>query len=354
VSDAWSSLPQKIGGFAPQLRPSDAPPGESTDPGGRLLRVSLILAIVIHGAILVAFAVLPSFQARGVNLETIRVFGSDKASFLQPVSMVQIQEQQQGHAIESAAIRTLVAIPVRPREIHPANQPGTTFLPRTPSPNPGHSSTQTNATRQTALPAPTTNNASNQSASQTNPGGGGGATQIQPAVIHTTGPDIPSAGQTSPGDVPGMGSGSGSGSGTGSGGGTGSGNGSGNGSGTDSDPHPGEDPTNTGNNTKPPDNGGSGFQSTLADRSDPKIVSTGRQTYPKAAADDGIEGTVILKVLVNETGNVEEATVLTGSGDKRLDRAAIEYVSHWKYLPAVQDGKPRRVMTKARVAFKLQ
>lgn len=60
-----------------------------------------------------------------------------------------------------------------------------------------------------------------------------------------------------------------------------------------------------------------------------------------------------LRVLVGEAGNVLDAEVIGSSGDRRLDRAAADSVRTWRYLPAVQDGKPRRVHTEAKVTFKL-
>jgi len=45
--------------------------------------------------------------------------------------------------------------------------------------------------------------------------------------------------------------------------------------------------------------------------------------------------------------------VIESSGDPGLDMAAEEFVRKWRYLPAVQGGKPRRVHTEAKVIFRL-
>ena len=83
------------------------------------------------------------------------------------------------------------------------------------------------------------------------------------------------------------------------------------------------------------------------------VQSKGSLAYPPSAAEEGIEGTVRLKVLVTESGEVSRVSVVQSSGDERLDRAATDWVRRWKYLPAVQDGTPRAVETYAKVTFKL-
>ena len=84
------------------------------------------------------------------------------------------------------------------------------------------------------------------------------------------------------------------------------------------------------------------------------VVYKGSLEYPPAAVADGTEGTVKLKVLVSEFGTVAEVTVVQSSHDRRLDAAAVEFVRGWRYKPAVQDAKPRRVYTRAAVTFKLK
>jgi protein TonB len=100
--------------------------------------------------------------------------------------------------------------------------------------------------------------------------------------------------------------------------------------------------------------GGGGFVSRVADRRQPRVVRKGTLEYPSSAVADGAEGVVKLKVLVTETGDVGEVTVVESSRDRRLDAAAREFVKGWKDLPAVQDGRPRSVYTYATVKFKLR
>jgi protein TonB len=85
----------------------------------------------------------------------------------------------------------------------------------------------------------------------------------------------------------------------------------------------------------------------------PKVLRAPLPAYPEAAAENGVEGTVVMKVLVGERGEVVEVKVLRSSHDPRLDEAALTAVRGWRYQPATQDGKPRRVYTRATVQFKL-
>jgi protein TonB len=92
----------------------------------------------------------------------------------------------------------------------------------------------------------------------------------------------------------------------------------------------------------------------VADRLEPEVVAKGTLDYPPSAAAEGVAGTVRLEVLVTETGSVADVQVTASSGDRRLDEAAREWVHRWRYRPAVQDGKPRRVYTHATVEFELR
>jgi protein TonB len=84
------------------------------------------------------------------------------------------------------------------------------------------------------------------------------------------------------------------------------------------------------------------------------VVRKGAFSYPSSAAEEGVEGTVVLEVLVDEKGEVAKVKIASSSGDGRLDGAAQDWIKGWRYLPAVQDGRPRRVWTKAKVVFRLE
>jgi len=75
--------------------------------------------------------------------------------------------------------------------------------------------------------------------------------------------------------------------------------------------------------------------------------------YPPGPLSKRIEGFVLLRFVVNETGAVEDPEVMRAEPAGLFDRAAQRAVMRWKYQPQIRDGKPARVVTMTRVVFKL-
>lgn len=75
--------------------------------------------------------------------------------------------------------------------------------------------------------------------------------------------------------------------------------------------------------------------------------------YPEIARKAGIEGRVILNVLIAENGEVEEVKVLESLGHNGCDEAAMEAVRSVKWKPAMQQGKPVKVWVGIPVIFKV-
>ena len=59
-----------------------------------------------------------------------------------------------------------------------------------------------------------------------------------------------------------------------------------------------------------------------------------RPAYPPMARKMGMEGTVMLKVLVSREGHVLQLEVARSSGYDMLDKAAGEAVKNWRFVPA--------------------
>lgn len=59
-------------------------------------------------------------------------------------------------------------------------------------------------------------------------------------------------------------------------------------------------------------------------------------SYPASAKRLGETGTVMLRVLVNPLGRPDSVEVERSSGYSRLDRAALDAVRKWKFVPAKQ------------------
>jgi protein TonB len=67
------------------------------------------------------------------------------------------------------------------------------------------------------------------------------------------------------------------------------------------------------------------------------------------------QGTLRLKLTIDDKGSVTEAVVVNSSGFERLDEAAVKWVkANWRYTPAMQGTKPVSSMADAIVEFRLQ
>lgn len=73
--------------------------------------------------------------------------------------------------------------------------------------------------------------------------------------------------------------------------------------------------------------------------------------YPPDARAKGVEGTVILDVIIAADGTVKDLTVL--SGDGALAFAAITAVQQWVFEPTLLNGEPVEVETTVAVTFTL-
>jgi protein TonB len=76
-------------------------------------------------------------------------------------------------------------------------------------------------------------------------------------------------------------------------------------------------------------------------------------TYPSASRRAGEEGTVRLKVLVDEKGRPRDVTVANSSGFTRLDQAAMEAVRKWRFVAATDGTNPITAWTQVAITFRL-
>lgn len=76
-------------------------------------------------------------------------------------------------------------------------------------------------------------------------------------------------------------------------------------------------------------------------------------TYPSASRRAGEEGTVRVKVLVDEKGRPRDVQVAKSSGFSRLDEAALEAVRKWRFVAATNGTSAIQAWTQVAVTFKL-
>ena len=72
----------------------------------------------------------------------------------------------------------------------------------------------------------------------------------------------------------------------------------------------------------------------------PVAISRPAPVYPREALRRGVGGTVRVQATVSPDGSVERMDVADSSGNRYLDRAAMEAVRRWRFKPAMRNGQP--------------
>lgn len=92
----------------------------------------------------------------------------------------------------------------------------------------------------------------------------------------------------------------------------------------------------------------------LPENATPPVAASGNLApeYPAAAREKGLEGQVILKIVVSEKGAVVKVEVLRG--EEPFAGAAVAAVRTWKYSPAIVGGEPAAVYRIVKVPFRLK
>lgn len=122
--------------------------------------------------------------------------------------------------------------------------------------------------------------------------------------------------------------------------GTGTGYGSGRGSGTGPDSGSGY---------------GEGTGVTASPAVPPRIIKSYQPSYPSAERNAGIEGTVVIRFLIDQNGNVEDVTLINSSGNANLDSAAVSAGYKWRFSPAKNNGgSPVRCYASIPITFKIR
>jgi len=74
--------------------------------------------------------------------------------------------------------------------------------------------------------------------------------------------------------------------------------------------------------------------------------------YPEAARSLGIQGSVVVEILVGDDGSVQKLTPL--SGNPALIPAATEAIRQWRFHPFFHQGEPHEFRTTVAVIFRLE
>ncbi len=89
-----------------------------------------------------------------------------------------------------------------------------------------------------------------------------------------------------------------------------------------------------------------------ADVAPPKVLRRVEPRYTREARANGIQGTVLIEVSVDELGKPDRVSVISPIGFG-LDSRAVDAVRQWTFRPGLKDGKPVRSVTTVDVKFRI-
>lgn len=88
--------------------------------------------------------------------------------------------------------------------------------------------------------------------------------------------------------------------------------------------------------------------------SDADYLNNPPPAYPRISKRMGEQGTVIVRVFIGLQGTAEQAEIRTSSGYDRLDKAALDTVQRWRYVPGKRHGTPEAMWFNVPVRFVLE
>ncbi|MCK4236803.1 MAG: energy transducer TonB [Candidatus Krumholzibacteria bacterium] len=85
----------------------------------------------------------------------------------------------------------------------------------------------------------------------------------------------------------------------------------------------------------------------------PQLIKFVNPRYPELARQAGIEGTVLLRVLVGEDGKVLSASVIQSDVTPAMEKSAIQAAKKFRFRPAKQRTVPVKAAMAIPIRFKL-
>ncbi|MBU3602576.1 energy transducer TonB [Polynucleobacter sp. AM-25C3] len=76
--------------------------------------------------------------------------------------------------------------------------------------------------------------------------------------------------------------------------------------------------------------------------------------YPSFSKRSGEQGEVVVRLIIDESGSVEDVALLRSSSFPRLDRAASEIGRRYRFKPFLVNGTPARISTNLLIKFNLK
>lgn len=94
--------------------------------------------------------------------------------------------------------------------------------------------------------------------------------------------------------------------------------------------------------------------SDLAPGSVPVPVSKPTMKYPADALRNGETGKVVVRIEVGADGEPTAVSIVSRSGSRSLDRAALQAAKQWRFRPAQQNGRAVAAAVEVPIAFTLE
>lgn len=85
----------------------------------------------------------------------------------------------------------------------------------------------------------------------------------------------------------------------------------------------------------------------------PELLTPALPAYPEEARRQGIQGSVVIEVHIDEYGEVREIGILEANPPGVFDAAVLEVYGKARFNPAMLNGRPVRYIGKYRVLFEL-
>ena len=76
--------------------------------------------------------------------------------------------------------------------------------------------------------------------------------------------------------------------------------------------------------------------------------------YPSFSKRSGEQGEVVVSLIIDESGSVEDIALLRSRAFPRLDRAASEFGRRYRFKPFLVNGSPARISTNLLIKFNLK
>lgn len=85
----------------------------------------------------------------------------------------------------------------------------------------------------------------------------------------------------------------------------------------------------------------------------PKAASPINPVYPPEAQRRNQQGSVKLRLKIDESGQVQDVEVIEGQPPGVFDQSALDAFKHGRFVPAVKDGRPVRALITIQVRYEL-